>query len=170
MTSPWLGEFLGTLILILLGDGVVAAVLLKRSKAEGSGWIVITTGWAFAVMCGAFTAIACGSNDAHMNPAVTLGFAVRAGAYGKFLLYLSAQLLGAVVGAALVWLQYLPHWKETSDTGLKLGVFCTTPAIRNTVTNLVSEVIATFVLVFVAARSSRRMFPPADPLPGLAPI
>jgi len=87
-------------------------------------------------MCGVFTAIACGSNDAHLNPAVTLGFAVRAGAYGKFLLYVSAQLLGAVVGAALVWLQYLPHWKETSDTGLKLGVFCTAPAIRNTVTNL----------------------------------
>jgi glycerol uptake facilitator protein len=102
MISPWLGEFLGTLILILLGDGVVAAVLLKKSKAEGSGWIVIATGWAFAVMCGVFTAIACGSSDAHLNPAVTLGFAVRAGAYGKFLPYLSAQLLGAIAGAALV--------------------------------------------------------------------
>lgn len=149
MTSPWLGEFLGTLILILLGDGVVAAVLLKKSKAEGSGWIVITTGWAFAVMCGVFTSIACGSSDAHLNPAVTLGFAVRAGAYGKFLPYLSAQLLGAILGATLVWLQYLPHWKETADTGAKLGVFCTAPAIRNTVTNLISEVIGTFVLVFV---------------------
>lgn len=149
MTSPWLGEFLGTLILILLGDGVVAAVLLKKSKAEGSGWIVITAGWAFAVMCGVFTAIACGSSDAHLNPAVTLGFAVRTGAYGKFLPYLSAQVLGAVVGAALVWLHYLPHWKETTDAGAKLGVFCTGPAIRNTLSNLVSEIIGTFVLVFV---------------------
>jgi glycerol uptake facilitator protein len=169
MTSPWLGEFLGTLILILLGDGVVAAVLLKKSKAEGSGWIVITTGWAFAVMCGAFTAIACGSNDAHLNPAVTLGFAVRAGVYGKFLPYLSAQLLGAVVGAGLVWLQYLPHWKETSDTGLKLGVFCTAPAIRNTVTNLISEVIATFVLVFVAGAIFSKSVSANGPVAGLGP-
>ena len=84
MTSPWLGEFLGTLILVLLGDGVVAAVLLKKSKAEGSGWIVITAGWAFAVMCGAFVAIACGSSDAFLNPALTLGMAVRAGSFAKF--------------------------------------------------------------------------------------
>src|SRR5246127_4732394 len=139
MASALLGEFLGTMILILLGDGVVAAVLLKKSKAEASGWMVITAGWAFAVMCGVFTAIACGSSDAHLNPAVTLGFAVRAGAYGKFLPYLSAQLLGAILGAALVWLHYLPHWKETPDAGAKLAVFCTAPAIRNTVANLVSE-------------------------------
>jgi len=149
MTSSWLGEFLGTFVLVLLGDGVVAAVLLKRSKAEGDGWIVITAGWAFAVMCGVFTAIACGSSDAHLNPAVTLGFAIRAGAYGKFLPYLTAQLLGAIAGAAFVWLHYLPHWKETPDPGAKLGVFCTAPAIRNTVANLLSEIIATFVLVFV---------------------
>jgi len=149
MTSPWLGEFLGTFVLVLLGDGVVAAVLLKRSKAEGSGWIVIAAGWAFAVMCGVFVAIACGSSDAHLNPAVTLGFAVRSGTYGKFLPYLTAQLLGAIAGAAFVWLHYLPHWKETPDTGAKLGVFCTAPAIRNGVANLLSEIIATFVLVFV---------------------
>ncbi|HWY45433.1 MAG TPA: MIP/aquaporin family protein [Candidatus Sulfotelmatobacter sp.] len=149
MTSPWLGEFLGTFVLVFLGDGVVAAVLLKRSKAEGSGWIVITAGWAFAVMCGVFVAIACGSSDAHLNPAVTLGFAVRSGTYGKFLPYLTAQLLGAIAGAAFVWLHYLPHWKETPDTGAKLGVFCTAPAIRNGVANLLSEIIATFVLVFV---------------------
>src|SRR5205809_4676118 len=169
MNSPLAGEFFGTMILILLGDGVVAAVLLKRSKAEGGGWMVITTGWAFAVMCGVFTAIACGSNDAHLNPAVTLGFAVRAGVYGKFLLYLSAQLLGAVAGAALVWLQYLPHWKETPDTGLKLGVFCTAPAIRNTVTNLISEVIATFVLVFVAGAIFSKSVATAGPAAGLGP-
>src|SRR5882724_5581186 len=108
MTSPFLGEFLGTTILILLGNGVVAGVLLKKSKAEGSGWIVITAGWAFAVMAGVFTAIACGSNDAHLNPAVTLGFAVRSGSFSKVAPYIGAQLLGAVVGATLVWLHYLP--------------------------------------------------------------
>jgi glycerol uptake facilitator protein len=149
MTSPFLGEFLGTMILILLGDGVVAGVLLTRSKAEGGGWMVITTGWAFAVMAGVFTAVACGSSDAHLNPAVTLGFAVRAGSFGKCLPYMAAQLLGAMAGAALVWVHYLPHWKETPDAGLKLGCFCTAPAIRNAVTNLISEVIGTAVLVFV---------------------
>jgi glycerol uptake facilitator protein len=149
MTSPLLGEFLGTLILILLGDGVVAAVLLKRSKAEGSGWMVITAGWAFAVMAGVFTSIACGSSDAHLNPAVTIGFAVRDGNFAKFAPYLAAQMLGAITGAALVWLHYLPHWKETPDAGAKLGCFCTAPAIRSVFSNLLSEIIATFVLVFV---------------------
>src|SRR6267378_4059980 len=149
MTSPFLGEFLGTMILILLGDGVVAGVLLKRSKAEGSGWIVITAGWAFAVMAGVFTAIACGSRDAHLNPAVTIGFAVRDGNFSKFAPYLVAQMLGGIVGAALVWLHYFPHWKETADASTKLGVFCTVPAIRNFFANFLSEIIATFVLVFV---------------------
>src|SRR5437899_3992935 len=149
MTSPFLGEFLGTMILILLGDGVVAEVLLKRSKAEGSGWMVITAGWAFAVMAGVFTAVACGSSDAHLNPAVTLGFAIRAGSFGKCLPYIGAQMLGAIVGAGLVWLHYLPHWRETPDPGLKLACFCTAPAIRRAVANLVSETIATAVLVFV---------------------
>src|SRR5438445_3179032 len=113
MTSPLLGEFLGTLILVLLGDGVVAAVLLKRSKAEGGGWMVITTGWALAVMAGVFTAIACRSSDAHLNPAVTLGLAVRDGNFAKFAPYLAAHMLRAIAGAALVWLHYFPHWKET---------------------------------------------------------
>src|SRR5712671_6749436 len=148
-TSAFLGEFLGTMMLILLGDGVVAGVLLKRSKAEGSGWLVITAGWAFAVMAGVFTAVACGSSDAHLNPAVTLGFAVRAGSFGKCLPYMAAQLLGALVGAVLVWLHYLPHWKETPDAAAKLACFCTGPAIRRLVPNLVSEIIATSVLVFV---------------------
>ena len=149
MTSPFLGEFLGTMMLILLGDGVVAGVLLKRSKGEGGGWLVITAGWAFAVMAGVFTAVACGSSDAHLNPAVTLGFAVRAGSFGKCLPYITAQLLGAMAGAALVWLHYLPHWKETPDAAAKRACFCTTPAIRNTVANLISEIIGTAVLVFV---------------------
>ena len=149
MNSAWLGEFFGTMILILLGDGVVAGVLLKKSKAEGSGWMVITAGWAFAVMAGVFVSIACGSSDAHLNPAVTIGMAVRAGSFAKFLPYLVAQVLGAMVGATLVWLQYFPHWKETADQGAKLGCFCTAPAIRSILPNLVSEIIATFVLVFV---------------------
>lgn len=149
MHSAWLGEFLGTMFLILLGDGVVAGVLLKKSKAESSGWIVITAGWALAVMAGVYVAIACGSSDAHLNPAVTIGMAVRAGSFAKFLPYLLAQMLGAMAGAALVWLHYLPHWKETENQAMKLACFCTAPAIRNMAANLVSEVVATFVLVFV---------------------
>lgn len=151
MTSPFFGEFMGTLVLILLGDGVVAGVLLKRSKAEGSGWIVITTGWAFAVMAGVFTAIACGSKAAYINPAVTLGFAIATNDYHNLLPFITAQLLGAMAGAALVWIQFLPHWRETPDSALKLGVFCTAPAIRSTGANFVSEIIATLVLVFVGA-------------------
>jgi glycerol uptake facilitator protein len=149
MTSPFLGEFLGTMILILLGNGVVAGVLLKKSKAEGSGWIVITAGWAFAVMAGVFTAIACGSSDAHLNPAVTLGFALRGGNFAKIAPYFTAQLLGGFVGAVLVWLHYGLHWRETPDRAAKLACFCTAPAIRNAAANLLSETIATFVLVFV---------------------
>ncbi|MGA2814513.1 MAG: MIP/aquaporin family protein [Candidatus Acidiferrum sp.] len=149
MTSAVLGEFMGTLTMIVLGDGVVAGVLLKKSKAENSGWIVITAGWAFAVMCGVFVANACGSSDAHLNPAVTMGAAVVSGNFSKFAPYAAAQLLGAFSGAALVWLHYLPHWKETEDPGAKLACFCTGPAIRNAAANLVSEIIATFFLVFI---------------------
>jgi glycerol uptake facilitator protein len=148
-TTPFLGEFVGTLILILLGDGVVACVLLKRSKGEASGWMVITAGWAFAVMAGVFASIACGSKDAFLNPAVTLGFAVSSGDYSKLGPYIAAQMLGAIVGAILVWLHFLPHWKETPDPSLKLAVFCTAPAIRSAAANLISEIIGTFVLVFI---------------------
>ena len=149
MHSAWLGEFLGTMILILLGDGVVAGVLLKKSKAEGSGWMVITAGWAFAVMAGVFTSIACGSSDAYLNPAVTLGMAVRDGGFQKVLPYFVAQVLGAMAGATLVWLHYFPHWAETAEKEVKLSCFCTGPAIRSALPNLLSEMIATFVLVFV---------------------
>jgi glycerol uptake facilitator protein len=169
MTSPLLGEFLGTLVLILLGDGVVAAVLLKRSKAEGGGWIVISAGWAFAVMAGVFTAIACGSSDAHLNPAVTIGFAVRDGNFSKFAPYLVAQMLGGIAGAALVWLHYFPHWKETVDASAKLGVFCSAPAIRSFFPNLLSEIIATFVLVFVAGAIFSKNVATAGPAAGLGP-
>lgn len=168
-TSPFLGEFLGTLILILLGDGVVAGVLLKRSKSEGSGWIVITAGWALAVMAGVFTAIACGSSDAHLNPAVTLGMSVRAGDFSKFAPYLAAQMLGATAGAALVWLHYLPHWRETPDAGLKLACFCTAPAIRKVAANLISEIIATFVLVFVVGAIFSKAVAASGPASALGP-
>src|SRR6201981_4245809 len=133
MNSAWLGEFLGTMVLILLGDGVVAGVLLKKSKAEGSGGMVITAGWAFAVMAGVFVAIACGSSDAHLNPAVTMGMAVRAGSFQKVLPYFAAQVLGAVAGATLVWLHYLPHWKETAGKDAKLGCFSTRPALATAI-------------------------------------
>jgi glycerol uptake facilitator protein len=135
------------MILIILGDGVVAGVLLRNSKAENSGWIVITFGWglgvAVAVYCvGQFS-------GAHINPAVTIGFAV-AGEFDWIQVpgYIIAQLLGAFVGAVLVWLAYLPHWRETADPGLKLGVFSTAPAIYNTPANIVTEIIGTFMLVF----------------------
>ncbi len=169
MTSPTFGEFIGTLVLILLGNGVVAGVLLKKSKAEASGWMVITAGWAFAVMAGVFAATACGSRDAHLNPAVTLGFAVATGDYSKFPSYLPAQMLGAFVGAALVWLHYFPHWKQTPEQDLKLAVFCTAPAIRNTAANLVSEVIGTFVLVFVIGTIFSKAVSAAGLAPGLGP-
>ena len=166
MHSPLLGEFLGTMILILLGDGVVAAVVLKHSKAQDSGWIVITAGWAFAVMAGVFTAMACGG-DGHLNPAVTLGFAVYTGSYSKVIPYIFAQLIGAMLGAALVWLQYLLHWRETENPAAKLACFCTHPAIRSFFPNLLSEVIATFVLVFVAgAIGSQHVFA-NGPAPGV---
>jgi glycerol uptake facilitator protein len=169
MVSPFFGEFIGTLILILLGDGVVAGVLLKRSKAENSGWMVITTGWALAVMAGVFASIACGSKDAFLNPAVTLGFAISSGDYSKLAPLITAQFLGAFVGAALVWLHYLPHWKETPDASLKLAIFCTGPAIRNVVTNLISEIIGTFVLVFIAGTIFAKAVAANGPAAGLGP-
>lgn len=169
MHSPMVGEFLGTMMLILLGDGVVAGVLLKRTKSEGSGWLVVTTGWALAVMAGVFTAIACGSADAHLNPAVTFGFAIRTGDFSKLVPYLAAQMLGAIAGGALVWLHYLPHWKETPDASAKRACFCTAPAIRSFVPNLVSEIIGTFVLVFVVGAIFSAAVSVAGPAAGLGP-
>jgi glycerol uptake facilitator protein len=169
MPSPWFGEFMGTLVLILLGNGVVANVLLTRSKGEGSGWLVIATGWALAVMAGVFTAIACGSSDAHLNPAVTLAAAVTTGNFSKLGPYVSAQLLGAFVGAALVWLHYFPHWRITLDPGLKLAAFCTAPAIRHPVSNLFSEIVGTFVLVLVASAIGSKTVSVSGPVPGVGP-
>lgn len=149
MHGPFLGEFMGTLVLVLLGDGVVANVLLKKSKGENSGWIVITTGWGMAVVAGIFTAIACGSPDAHINPAVTLAAAFLSGSWSNVGLFWAAQLLGAFAGACLVWMTYLPHWKITPDADTKRGVFCTAPAIRNFPANLLTETIATTCLIVV---------------------
>jgi glycerol uptake facilitator protein len=169
MLAKCFGEFMGTLVLVLLGNGVVANVLLKRSKAEGAGWMVITSGWAFAVMAGVFTAIACGSSDAHLNPAVTMGFAVSSGQFAKFAPFLVAQMAGAFVGAALVWLHFLPHWQETPDHSLKLACFCTAPAIRKFGANLVSEILGTFVLVFVVGAIFSKTVAASGPAAGLGP-
>ncbi len=169
MASPWFGEFMGTLILILLGNGVCANVLLKRSKAEGAGWMVVATGWGLAVFAGVFTAIACGSRDAHLNPAITLAVAVETGNFAKLLPYASAQLLGAAAGAVLVWLHFWPHWKVTEDAATKLGVFATSPAIAHRAGNLASEGIGTFVLVLVAAALGSKAVSATGTAPGLGP-
>ncbi|MBB5062377.1 MIP/aquaporin family protein [Granulicella mallensis] len=169
MRSPMLGEFMGTLMMILLGDGVVAGVLLKKSKAENSGWMVIATAWGFAVLCGIFTAILFGSNDAHLNPAITLAFAVETNNYSKLLPYAVAQIAGGFCGGVLVWLFYLPHWKITEDAEAKRGVFCTAPAIRNYPANLISEIIATFVLVIVAGSISSKLVLSNGAAAGLSP-
>jgi glycerol uptake facilitator protein len=149
MHGPLFGEFMGTAVLILLGDGVVANVLLKKSKGEGSGWIVIATGWGVAVVAGIFTAIACGSPGAHINPAVTLAVALLSHSWANVIPFWVAQILGAFVGASLVWLAYLPHWAITPDQGAKLVIFCTAPAIRNLSKNSLTEIIATSSLITV---------------------
>lgn len=145
--EQYIAEFVGTALLILLGDGVVAGVLLKNSKAENAGWIVITVGWALAV---ALAVYAVGRiSGAHINPAVTIALAVAADfPVAQVVPYIIAQMLGAIVGAVLVYVHYLPHWKETEDPALKLGVFSTGPAIRNTPANFIAEFIGTFVLLF----------------------
>ncbi|MGH9247632.1 MAG: MIP/aquaporin family protein [Acidimicrobiales bacterium] len=140
-------ELIGTAILILLGDGVVANVLLNKSKGQNSGWIVITFGWGLAV---AIAVYAVGQfSGAHINPAVTFAFAsIGIIDWADVPLYLLGEFAGAIVGAALVWLAYLPHWAETEDPGLKLAVYSTGPAVRNHGQNLVTEVIGTFMLIF----------------------
>jgi glycerol uptake facilitator protein len=141
---------LGTAILILLGDGVVSGVLLNKSKANGAGWVAITTGWAFAVMSGAFVAAAAGSPQADLNPAVTLAKMIMGGTnLPDGLVRMAGEMIGAMLGATLAFLAYHQHWGETDDPGLKLACFCTGPAIRHSFWNLATEIIATFVLVFV---------------------
>lgn len=144
--NPYLAEFFGTMFLIILGQGVVAGAILKGTKSENAGWLTIVVGWGIAVTLAIY---AVGNfSGAHLNPALTIAFAVK----GDFpwtdaLGYITAQLAGAFVGALVVWLQFLPHWKRTDDAAIKLAVFSTAPAIRNTFSNLISEIIATAVLV-----------------------
>jgi glycerol uptake facilitator protein len=147
VTNIFASEVIGTALLILLGDGVVAAVLLGKSKAENSGWIVIVFGWAMAV---AMAVYAVGRFDgAHLNPAVTFGLAViGVTKWGDVPIYLAGEFVGAFIGACLVYAHYSHHFKETEDPGLKLAVFSTGPAIRNYGLNFISEFIGTFVLVF----------------------
>lgn len=157
-TSPFLGELIGTMVLILLGDGVVANVVLRQTKGADGGWIVITTGWAFAVTMGIFVAKSFGSIDAHLNPAVTVAFAVATNDYSNLVPFISAQMLGAFLGAVLVWLLYLPHWRVTPDPFDKLAVFSTGPAIRQAGSNLLSELVCTLVLILgLAGISSKTM-------------
>ena len=145
--EAYLGEFIGTMLLIILGDGVVAGVLLRNSKAENSGWIVITLGWGMAVAVAVYCTVQ--FSGAYINPAVAIGAAVTGGLEWSLVPgYIIAEFLGAFVGAVIVWLAYLPHWEETADPGLKLGVFSTAPAIYNTPANIICEIIGTFVLVF----------------------
>jgi glycerol uptake facilitator protein len=167
--GPLLGEFMGTMVLVLLGDGVVANVVLKKSKGEGSGWIVIATGWGLGVIAGIFTAIACGSPGAHINPAVTLAVALSTHKWTSVVPYCAAQVLGGLVGATLVWLAYLPHWKETADPAAKLGIFCTAPAIRRLPANALTEIIATATLVGVGFAFTASSVAPNGLPPGFAP-
>jgi glycerol uptake facilitator protein len=169
MRSPMLGEFMGTFIMMVLGNGVVAGVLLKRSKAENSGWLVITAGWAFAVLCGIFTAVLFGSKDGHLNPAITLAFAIENHDFSKLLPYAVAQLAGSFFGAVVVWLFYFPHWRLTEDPEAKRGIFCTAPAIRSYSANLFSECVATFVLVIVAGAMSSKLVLSSGAAAGLSP-
>ncbi len=169
MSSVFLGELLGTMTLLLLGNGVVAGVLLKGSYGEGAGWIAITTAWGFAVVSGVIVALAVGSNG-HINPAVTIGVSVYTGDWSQTAIYIAGQMLGAALGATIVWLHYLPHWALTEDPGAKRACFCTSPAVRHLPSNLASEIIGTFVLVFVAAAMFSENLAPDGLEPGIGPI
>lgn len=145
--TPFVAEIIGTMILILLGNGVVANVVLKGTKGNGGGWMVITTGWALAVFAG--VVIAGPYSGAHLNPAVTIGLAVAGKfAWAQVPSFIVAQLIGAMIGSFLVWLMYGDHFVATTDIGLKSAAFFTSPAIKNTKLNLISEAIGTFVLIF----------------------
>jgi len=168
--SPFLAELVGTMLLVILGDGVVANVLLTRTKGHDSGWIVITTGWALAVTLAVYCVNSV--SGAHLNPAVTVAMAV----IGKFTwsgvaAYILAQMTGAFLGGVVVWLAYLAHWEVTQDKAAKLGVFCTAPAIRNPVPNLLTEIIGTFILVLgvLAVLSPKNLVPNSGFDTGFAP-
>jgi glycerol uptake facilitator protein len=169
--SPILAELLGTAILVILGDGVVANVVLQRSKGHDSGWIVITTGWALAVTLAVYSV---GSvSGAHLNPAVTIGLAtIGTFPWAQVPGYVAAQVAGGFLGAIVVWLAYLPHWGATEDPAAKLAVFCTAPAIRAPRANVITEIIGTFVLVLaiLAVLSPANLTQGSDWARGLGPL
>ena len=169
--SPPLAELFGTAILIMLGDGVVANVVLQRTKGNNSGWIVITAGWACAVTIGVY--FASSVSGAHLNPAITVALA----ATGKFPwasvpIYIAAQIAGGLLGAVIVWLAYLPHWGATPDPVSKLAVFSTTPAIRAAGPNLISEIIGGFALALaiLGVLSPGNFVPGSDLAKGFGPL
>lgn len=166
--SVFIAEFLGTALLLLLGNGVVAGVVLRHTKNENAGWLVITVGWALAVTFAVYAAG--GQSGAHLNPAVSLALA-SSGQWSEHFtpanlpLYLAAQMLGAMAGSVLVFLHYLPHWSRTEDAGAKLAVFCTAPAVRHTPGNFISEFLGTFVLLFgLSALGANRFAEGLNPL------
>lgn len=169
--SPFLAELFGTMLLIILGDGVVANVLLNKSKGQNSGWIVITAGWGLGVAVAVYAVNSI--SGAHLNPAVSVGLA----AIGKFAwsnvpVYVAAQMIGAFLGAVIVWLAYLPHWGITADKGAKLAVFCTGPAVRKPAQNMLTEIIGTGVLVLgvLTILSPKNLVPNSGFDTGFAPF
>lgn len=153
--NPFIGEFIGTALLITLGDGVVANVILAKTKGNNGGLIAITFGWAMAVFTGVFAAAKLGS-DGHLNPAVTIAMAYLGNLKGSLVLtYILAQFAGAIAGAIIVWFGYRQHFDATPDGDTKLGVFCTSPAIKNGFNNVITEIIGTFVLIFGALLMSK---------------
>ena len=168
--SPVIGEFVGTFVLIVLGNGVVAGALLSRSKSENAGWISITAGWAVAVFAGVAVSAALGDPDGHLNPAFTVASVMMAGNPSRLLTYIPAQLLGAMLGAMVVWLHYKPHWEVTPDADKKFACFATSPAVRHPLWNFLSEVTGTFILVLVATALFSRRVAPAGVAAGLGPI
>lgn len=169
--SPVLAEFFGTAILIMLGDGVVANVVLQRTKGQNSGWIVITMGWACAVTIAVYCVNAI--SGAHLNPAVTIALAATgAFEWARVPAYIAAQIAGGFVGGVIVWLAYYPHWSVTSDPDTKLAVFSTTPAIRSSGANLISEIIGGFALLLaiLAVLGPGNFVPGSDLAKGFGPL
>ena len=165
MNPQYIGEFMGTLVLVFMGNGTVANVVLKKTLGSGSGWLVIISGYGLAVVAGVFTALAFGSTGAHINPAVTLAVAANSGMYQEVVPFMVAQLLGALVGAILVWLHFGPHWRATDDAGSKLACFSTGPAIPNMGANFLSEFLGTMMLVVGIIAIVK-----ATPASGLVPL
>ncbi len=170
MPTTALGEFVGTAVLILLGNGVVAGVLLEQSKSKDAGWIVITAGWAIAVLAGVLVAVGLGA-PGELNPAGTIAnVLVGTRSVSDAMAHIAAQMAGAIVGATLVWLHYFKHWGVTRDVDAIRSCFCTTPAVRSTLPNLISEVIGTGVLVFVASAIGSSGAAGGSPATNLGPV